>query len=52
MALSTQIVIYDRGNYILNFRDFSPTDKEGIDTFIWEWMKSPGATRIEIKKWK
>jgi hypothetical protein len=52
MALNIQVVIYDSRDYILNFRDFNPKDKEAIDTFVWEWMKSPSAAKIEIKKWK
>jgi len=46
-----QIVIYDKRNYIIEHKGFKPSDKAGINAYIWKHMKSD-AFEIEIKKFE
>lgn len=51
MALKIQIVIMDSKDYIIEFMDFKPTDKNGILTYVWQHIINSSATKIHIRKW-
>lgn len=46
-----QITIMDEKGYILEYKDFNPKDKPGMDGFIWKHMVNISAVKIHIRKW-
>ena len=40
----------DKG-FILEYKDFNPSDKVEMDKFIWKQIVNIEATKIHIRKW-
>lgn len=51
MALTLQVVIMDSKDFIIEYKDFKPTDKVDILEYIWKQIHNPSGLKIHIRKW-
>ena len=51
MALKIQITIMDSRDYILEYKNFKPTDQVDILEYVWKHTANLEATKIHIRKW-
>lgn len=41
----------DEKGFILEYKDFKPENKDGMNIFIWRHMVNITAVKIHIRKW-